>query len=140
MIKDDYKDIIDMPRHVSTVHKQMDLYSRSAQFAPFAALTGYGDIVSETARLTEKKAELDESYKEKLNRKLQILKDKIGESPKVSFTYFVQDLKKTGGAYITAVGVIKKIDEYKKTVLLTDGKVIPIEEIFSIESDVFNKV
>ena len=61
---DKYNDIINMPHHVSKTHPQMSLEARSAQFAPFAALTGYGDVINETGRLTNKKIEIDDELKE----------------------------------------------------------------------------
>ena len=55
-----YDDIINMQHHVSKKHPPMSLYARSAQFAPFAALTGYEDAVKETARQTSEKIDIDE--------------------------------------------------------------------------------
>ena len=59
-----YDDIINMSHHVSKRHPQMSLEARSAQFAPFAALTGYGDVINETGRLTNEKIEIDDELKE----------------------------------------------------------------------------
>ena len=56
-----YEDIIHLPHHVSTVHPHMPVSDRAAQFAPFAALTGYGDVIKETARQTDAKPELSEA-------------------------------------------------------------------------------
>ncbi|MBR5935569.1 MAG: hypothetical protein IKZ89_05415 [Bacteroidaceae bacterium] len=44
-----YDKILEMPHHTSATHKPMPLYNRAAQFSPFAALTGYEDIISDTA-------------------------------------------------------------------------------------------
>ncbi len=45
-----YADIIDLPHHQSSTHPHMSLYDRAAQFAPFAALTGYDDMITQEAR------------------------------------------------------------------------------------------
>ncbi len=107
--------------------------NRAAQFAPFAALTGHGDAVKETARLTERKIELDEYRKEELNFKLLSMK----ENPKLAYTitYFLPDERKNGGKYVSRTGSIAKIDEYEKIVIMDDRTEIPISEIFAIETE-----
>src|SRR5574344_2002509 len=97
-----YEDIINLPHHQSVTRAHMSNYDRAAQFAPFAALTGYDDAVKETARLTDKKVELDEYSKDALNERLNMIQDAIDEQPEVSITYFLLDKKKSGGAYVTA--------------------------------------
>lgn len=89
-----YKNIINMPHHVSTKHPQMSLYERSAQFAPFSALTGYEDIIKEEGRLTSNRIEINEEEKYKLDLKMHVLMEKILDTPKVSITYFIPDTKK----------------------------------------------
>jgi hypothetical protein len=107
-----YGDIIDKPHWQSPTRPHMSLYDRAAQFAPFAALTGYDDMITEEARLVDNKIELDNTEIEVINQKLEILADSIsnGEKPEVSITYFVPDLLKNGGKYETVTEVIKKID------------------------------
>ena len=90
---DKYEDIINLPHHVSEKHPQMSLYERSAQFAPYAALTGHGDAIRETGRLTSKRIELDEEEKEILDRKFEIVKEQIKNNIQVKITYFIPDLK-----------------------------------------------
>ena len=109
-----YGDIINLPHHISKKHPRMSLEDRSAQFASFVALTGYEDIIDETARITNAKIELDEESKLTLNRKIQEIKKKINEKLNITITYFIPDLKKTGGEYVEINGIVKKIDEYKK--------------------------
>ena len=111
-----YDDIINLPHHVSKRHPQMSLYARSAQFAPFAALTGYGDEIRETARLTNRRIELDEEAKSILDNKIQIILKQMLQKPTVTITYFIPDLKKDGGKYITIFGIIKRIDKYKQVI------------------------
>ncbi len=132
-----YDDIINLPHHVSETHSQMPAADRAAQFAPFAALTGYDAAVKETARLTDKRLELDESAKEALNERLRIIAAYLKDRPEVSVTYFQPDAKKDGGSYVTAVGTVKKIGEYERVVAMADGTVIPIDEIFSIDGKIF---
>ncbi len=127
-----YEDIINLPRHISKTHPQMPIQNRAAQFAAFAALTGYEDAVKETARLTEKRKELDEYEKALLDRKLKFIMDNIDSRPKLRLTYFIPDSKKDGGAYHTVVGAVKKINTAARTVIMCDNKVIPIDEITDI--------
>lgn len=138
MNKDNYEDIINLPHYEPKYHTRMSIEARSAQFAPFSALTGYEEKVKETARVTDKKIELDEETKLLLNSKLQILIDNINNNPEVTFTYFIKDKNKEGGKYINITGNIKKIDTNKNLVILTNKIVIPITDIINITSKLFN--
>lgn len=133
-----YEDIINMPHHVSSKRQPMSMIDRAAQFSPFAALTGYDAAVKETARLTDKRIELDEYEKAALDAKLRIALENRGEE--IIITYFKPDTKKDGGAYISITGKIKKIDEYKREVILVDGLKISIEDIMEIKGALFNSV
>lgn len=132
-----YDDIINLPRHTSTSRPHMPAHDRAAQFSPFAALTGYGASIAETARLTDKRVELDEYSKADLNERLCMLQDRMDEQPEVFITYFQPDKKKSGGAYITATGRVKKINGYERTVVMQDDLKIPIDDIFAVESELF---
>ena len=130
-----YDDILSLPHPVSPSHPPMPLIDRAAQFAPFAALTGYEAAVLEAARLTEPRPELDESRKEQLNRCLQILKEACGrERPQAEICYFKPDERKTGGACVTVTGTVKKIDDFTRCVAMADGTVIPMEDILDIKA------
>ena len=135
-----YDDIINLPHHVSKKPPQMSLHDRAAQFSPFAALTGHKAAINETARLTDEKQILSEDVIAKLNEQLNLIKENIGTNQTVTITYFVPDDKKSGGAYISHTGVVKKIDEYNHTVILTDKTVIPIEQISEMQSDIFSEI
>ena len=135
--KSKYEDIIDLPHHVSYRHPRMSRIDRAAQFAPFAALTGYGAAVEETARLTEGLTELDETARALLNEKLRMLADFLDSAPQISITYFRPDERKTGGSYVTVSGTIKMVDEYARTVVMTDQTVIPTEHIREIGGELF---
>ena len=128
-----YDDIIHLPHHVSTTHPHMAAIDLAAQFSPFAALTGYDAAIKETARLTDQRVELDEAMKEALSNKLQMVADRLKERPEIVITYFQPDGKKNGGAYVTVINTVKKIDVYERIVVMTDGKVIPVDEIISID-------
>lgn len=132
-----YDDILQLPHHVSAVHPQMSMINRAAQFSPFAALTGYDAAVREAARLTDRRIELDENSKDELNGKLQLLIAMLAEQPEVTITYFQPDMHKAGGIYLTVTGRIKKIDEYARAVVLTDGETIDVEDILELESEAF---
>ena len=135
-----YDDIINLPHHVSKKHPQMSLHDRAAQFSPFAALTGHKEAINETARLTDEKQILSEDVIAKLNEQLNFIKENISTNPIVTITYFVPDDRKSGGAYISNTGVVKKINEYNHTVILTDKTVIPIEQISEMQSDIFSEI
>ena len=137
MIDTNYDDMINMPCPTSPRHPRMPRADRAAQFAPFAALTGYDAAIDETGRLTDQKIDISEDMREKLDLKQNFLSDIIDEQPEISVTYFVPDKKKSGGAYVTLNGRLKQIDEYEQLIMLTDGKKIPIQEDYSIESDLF---
>lgn len=132
-----YEDIIDLPHYVSSKRKRMSAADRAAQFGSFAALTGHGAAISETARLTSQKAELDECEKSLINEKLTILLNIQEIHPCVSIFRFVPDDKKEGGAYITAEGEIEKIDCEGGKVYFTDGTAVPVDDIRDIQSECF---
>ena len=134
---DGYEDILNLPHHVSKTRQQMSMLDRAAQFSPFAALTGYDDAIKETGRLTDEKIEMDEDRKAALDMKQAYLIEMIDEQPEISITYFLPDAKKSGGAYVTVTGNLKRFDEYERLLILTDGKKIPMDDIADIESDLF---
>ena len=133
-----YDDIINLPHYVSKKRPQMSIEARSAQFAPFAALTGYDEQVKETARLTDKKIELEEGQKEILNNKLLYILENIDSKPEITFTYFVKDNKKSGGKYKEKIGIVRKIDMIEQYIQFTDKSKIGINDILSIESELFS--
>lgn len=136
-MKKNYNDIINLSHHVSKKHIQMSLEARAAQFAPFAALTGFDEELKEAERLTNERKNIDDNLREKLDSKLQIIQNKLYMKPTVTFTYFVQDLKKEGGSYVTVTGNVKRIDKYKNSVILENKTEIPIVEIVDITSKLF---
>jgi hypothetical protein len=129
-----YDDIINLPHHVSNRRPQMSRYDRAAQFAPFAALTGHDAAIRETARLTDRRVELDENVQAELNDKLCRLRGLLGkaEPPQVRFTYFRADEKKSGGAYVTVTGAVRKLDEYARVIVMADGRRIAIDDVVEI--------
>lgn len=132
-----YDDIINLPHPTPTCKPRMSRLDRAAQFAPFAALTGYEAVVKEAARLTDAKSTLSEDMKTMLNDKLQIILDTLDSEPFVNITYFVPDDRKSGGSYVEVSGIVEKIDEFERCVMMKDGTKIPIEQIRGIESESF---
>ena len=128
-----YADIIDLPRPLSPHHRPMSNYSRAAQFASFDALTGFGDAVDETARLTDKRIVPAEDKKQMLDEILHLLLDMADNPPSVRITRFLQDFRKEGGAYVTITGRVAHVDTLAGCVVLTDKRRIPIEDILEIE-------
>jgi len=131
-----YDDIINLPHHQSQTRPRMPLIDRAAQFSPFSALTGYDDAISETERFVDERIELDKDTIAMLDERLQFLKNKINEQPYAIITYFVPDLNKDGGKYVTVTGNVKKIDEYERKIILKDGSKIPIYEIIGISTEI----
>ena len=132
-----YDDIIHLPHHTSSVHPRLSAESRAAQFSPFAALTGYDAAILETGRLTEQRIELTEESRAVLDGKQQMLVDIIHERPKVTVTYFVPDERKSGGAYITVTGNVKRIDPVERRMVMMDGSEIPLDDVLELESEYF---
>ena len=132
-----YEDIVNLPPHISKKHPQPTMMDRAARFAPFAAITGYEEMVLEEARVTEERVDLDEGALSLLNEKLNMIQEFLDEEPEVTITYFEPDKKKSGGAYVSVTGTVKRIDEYEHIVLINDSKQIPIGEIYDIQSELF---
>lgn len=133
-----YKDILNMKYPNSEIERDFpDKILREAQFAPFAALTGYNDAIDEAARQTDRKIGLDEYEIERLNNKLKYLSE-ASETDEVVITYYVPDKKKDGGAYVSKSGIVIKVREYERDIVTDDGTKIPIEDIYSISGKMFD--
>ena len=129
-----YDDLLNLPHHTSAVQPTMPMQNRAAQFAPFAALVGYDALIRETTRLTDQKAELDESVIAELNEKLRLLLELLPQQPEVTVTYFLPDSRKAGGAYRTTSGIIRKFLRNENILVMMDGTQIPIGDIVGMES------
>lgn len=132
-----YDDILHLPHPTSKRHPRMPIADRAAQFSPFAALTGHGAAIEETARVTDRRIELDEDAKEQLDQTLQLLLERIDEQPEITVTWFSPDKKKAGGQYHTATGKLKRIDSREGRLTLTDGNQISLEDLLEIRSESF---
>ena len=132
-----YEDIVNLPRPISKKHPEPTMSDRAARFAPFAAIADYEEMVLEEARVTEERITLDENALTLLNEKLNILQEFPGKVPEVKVTYFEPDKKKSGGAYVTRQGTVKRIDSYKQLLVMSDDKKIPLEDICALESELF---
>ena len=132
-----YDDIINLPHPTSKRHPRMPVHDRAAIFSPFAALSGHGAAIAETARLTERRMELDEDTRAELDRKQGVLLEHIDEQPEITITWFQPDEKKDGGAYLTTTGRLKKLRELERLLVLADGTEIPLEDVVALESGIF---
>ncbi len=128
-----YDDIINLPHHVSANHPQMPMANRAAQFAPFAALTGYNSAIKETARPTESEMELETDDQDRLDGILNTIRTIVNQHPMISIVYFIPDKNKTGGAYNTLTGTLRRIDEYDNTLVMDDGDTIKIASIIDMQ-------
>ena len=129
----DYLDIISKKHPTSNKHPRMSNMNRAAQFAPFAALTGYEESIEETARLTDRKIELSEYEIEDLNTKLNFIQEHIKDRPKVTIIYFQPDERKDGGAYFSISGKVRRIDEVNKIIVFDAERDLDIEAIIDLK-------
>ena len=136
----EYDDIINLPHHVSEKRPRMSMTDRAAQFSPFAALTGYNSVIRETERLTDRRIVLNEDEKAILNNKLQMILDFIDTAPEITVVYFKNDERKDGGEYLSVSGQVKRIAGDTQELVMTDGTKIPVDDIYDIESALFNGV
>ncbi len=134
-----YEDIVDLPPYISKKYPQPSMEDRAARFSPFAAVTGYEEMVQEQARVTDVKMDLDDSVKEKISDRLNMVLLFQHEEPIVRISYFVPDSKKDGGSYLEEVGKIKGIDQYRRLVIMQNGSRIPIEDIVSVDGELFDE-
>ncbi|WP_290433001.1 hypothetical protein [Muribaculum intestinale] len=130
-----YDDIINLPHHVSKTRTPMSMENRAAQFAPFAALTGHDDAIQETARHTTSKETLTDVEQNRLSNRLVYA---LELQASVTVTYFIPDDRKEGGKYVTAGGIIKKVDEYEGCIVFTDRRSIRLADIVALDGDIFN--
>ncbi len=135
-----YDEIMGLPHHVSKTRPQMPMSDRAAQFAPFAALTGYDAAIKETGRLTDERIELDVEALSALDMKYQLLMEALDEAPEVTITYFQPDERKAGGKYVSAVGAVKKIDDFERRITMRDGTRIPTDDVLSIDGELFSSL
>ena len=127
-----YDDMLDLPHHTSPRHPRMSARDRAAQFAPFSALTGYDDVIDETARLTDGRIELSEDARAMLDVRQKILERRIDEKPKVTVVHFVADKRKSGGAYHSFTGNLGRMDETRRAMIFADGTSIQTSEVIEI--------
>ena len=135
-----YDEIMGLPHHVSKTRPQMPMLDRAAQFAPFAALTGYDSAIKETGRLTDERIELDEEALTALNMRYQLLMDALDDTPEVPITYFQPDERKAGGKYVSAVGTVKKVDDFERRITMQDGSKIPMDDVLIIDGEIFSSL
>ena len=130
MLRD--QELLEMERPVSARHAPMRRCDRAAQFAPFAALSGFDETVQEAGRLSQAQIELAENEREALNDALVRLAARLPEQPEVRLTYFQPDAKKSGGTYRTILTRVRRLDANAQVLVLTDGTRIPFDALLSI--------
>ena len=135
-----YADMLSLPHPVSQTHQPMPRSARAAQFAPFAALTGYEEAVKETARLTDVRKEPDDPVLSALDRKMRYLCGHLSEKPEIRILYFQPDGKKAGGAYHSASGIVRRVEETERRIRLEDGTAIPMDAVLSLEGECFDSL
>ena len=126
-----YKDIINLPHHMSDKRSRMSSYDRAAQFSPFAALTGFDDEIDEAARLTDCRPELTEDELNSLDSAIQQISEL--DKPFIAVTYFVPDEHKSGGKYKTHTGNLRFLDLGEGKLKFVDDSVILLENVVEIK-------
>ena len=132
---DKYDSIVSLPHHVSVTRPQMPMSDRAAQFAPFAALTGYDSAIKETGRLTGEKTEQDEDALAALDMRYRMLSESLDAKPEFTITFYQADDRKEGGRYLSITGRVRKIDEYERLIIMQDGAKIPMDDISAIDGN-----
>ena len=139
-MNNNYEDIKNLPHYEPKYHPRMSSYQRAAQFAPFAALTGYEDLVKESSRLTDRKIELSEYERSILDEKLLLIQNNIKIRPEIIITYFIKDKKKSGGKYITITSNVKSIDLRSRRINKKSNQKILIDDIYDLKSELFMNI
>ena len=133
-----YDDIIDLPHPEPQTHPRMPMRDRAAQFAPFAALTGYDAAIRENARLTQERIAPAEAELAALDRRFRLLQEHLEEQPEVRLTRFRPDERKPGGVYETVSGIVKQIDLIARRIRLLDGTDIPMDDVLTLDGALFD--
>ena len=128
-MKDNYRELLHLPHHRSQAHAPMPRRDRAAQFAPFAALTGFDAQLRETERQTQAQPEPNEDALQELDQSLHTLFACVHTQPAVQVRWFVPDAKKSGGAYKTAAGRVLQLDRNRSLLVLDSGPVIALGAI-----------
>lgn len=129
-------DIINLPHPVSKKHPPMPIEKRAAQFAPFAALSGHEEMLTETARVTTPQQDMSAAELLELSHRLTYALS-FADRPTIEITYFRPDTQKEGGSYITVSGSIKKVEKTFNRLILADGIMIPLDAITDISGPIF---
>lgn len=127
-----YDDMLELPHHTSPRHPRMSAWDRAAQFAPFSALTGYDDVIDETARLTDGRIELSEDARAVLDVRMKALLGRIDGKPEITVMHFVADKRKSGGAYRSFTGYLARMDEVERELIFADGTRIKSADVIEI--------
>lgn len=135
-----YEDMLEMPHVVSRVHPQMSLRDRAAQFAPFAALVGFGAQIEEEGRVTQARRELDEQARAELDVRVGYLLERVSEHPEVTVEFFEPDALKAGGAYVKRMGVVKRVRMDVRRLEFEDGTAVALDDVVAVEGAVFARI
>ena len=130
---DRYSDMVNLPHYQSNNRKHMPPIERAAQFAPFAALTGFGAQISETARLTDSRPVIGDRESAQIDEALRVLTEHAAEQPQVKLTVFVPDSQKPGGALVPKEGRVRRVDPVARVMIFTDKTSVFINDIFSLD-------
>lgn len=137
-----YDDIIGLRRPESRRPK-MTMNDRAAQFAPFAALTKFGEEIRESNRKTSDEIELGDGDIEQIDEVLRGIERRIEENKAdgsgnegfaIAVAYFVRDKVKPGGRVEEYIGNMKKIDRVERKLIFEDGKIVDMQDLLSVSA------
>lgn len=137
-----YDDIIGLSRPESRRPK-MTMNDRAAQFAPFAALTKFGEEIRESNRKTSEEIELGDGDIEQIDEVLRGIERRIEENKAdgadnegfaIAVAYFVRDKVKPGGRVEEYIGNVKKIDRVGRKLIFYGGKIVDMQNLLSLSA------
>lgn len=132
-----YDEILYLPHPVSKLHPVMPRQDRAAQFGSFKALAGFEDEIDERGRFTETAAELDENRRDELDERLNLLLARGTGAPAVEFVWFCPDERKDGGRYRSVYAKLDRLDQNSRTLFLSNGDRIQMENLYAVQGAPF---
>lgn len=129
-----YEDILELPHPEPQGRPRMKPEERAAQFSPFAALTGFEDVLSETRRVTDEERPLSEDEFAALDETFAELAARLQKGAvSCRITMFLPDERKAGGRFERRTGILRRINETERLLHFRDGTAIPMDAVTACE-------
>ena len=118
-----YEENAKIVRKVNPNRPKMSRENRAKQFAPFAALKGFGDTIHWQEKVYVDKKDLSEESLEELDNKFK----RIRKNDVITVVYYNK------GVYLRVTGMVARIDVTARILQVINTK-IRFEDIYDIES------